>query len=59
MISEEGQYVVEPSEYTGDTCGIYIFSDPKEVIEITLEISDVPCETGGLVAVSIHKCAKK
>lgn len=59
MLSEEGQYVVGASDFNGEVCGVYVFSDPKQIIEISLETDNVPCETNGLVAVSHARTGNK
>lgn len=33
-------------------CGFYIVAEPNKLIEITIELNHVNCETGGLMAVS-------
>lgn len=32
-------------------CGLYVVSDPYKVAEITVKHMDIPCESGGLMAV--------
>lgn len=40
------------SDGTQDTCGLYLISEPDQLIEVTFVDFDVKCETGGLLAVS-------
>lgn len=52
MTSDEGQFFHKASLADGTACGIYIFSEPDQRIEVHFNYLDVPCENGGLVSVS-------
>lgn len=52
MASEEGEYYYKAkTQPDGTACGIYIFGDPDQNIEIRFNYLDVSCENGGLVVV--------
>ncbi|XP_060524550.1 corticotropin-releasing factor-binding protein [Cylas formicarius] len=52
MTSEEGLfYYKQPKDGDETTCGIYMFSEPDQNIEIQFNYFDVPCENKGLVAI--------
>lgn len=53
MNFEEGDYYHKALTVDGKACGVYIFGEPDQNIEIKINHFDVPCENGGLVAVSI------
>lgn len=53
MISEEGVYYHKAKTIPdGSACGIYIFGAANQKVEIHFNYLDVPCENGGLIAVS-------
>lgn len=52
MTSDEGDFFHKATVVDGQDCGIYIFTEPDEKVEIHFNYLDVPCENGGLVAVS-------
>lgn len=52
MTSDEGQFFHKASIVDGSACGIYIFSDLDQRIEVHFNYLDVPCKDGGLVSVS-------
>lgn len=51
MTSEEGDYYHKALSVDGQACGVYIFGEPDQNIEIRFNYLDVPCENGGLVSV--------
>lgn len=51
MTSEEGEFYHKALSVDGQACGIYIFGEPDQNIEIRFNYLDVPCENGGLVSV--------
>lgn len=52
VVSEEGEYSVESAALDGNVCGVYVYADAKQTIEVTFDSFNVPCETGSLVTVS-------
>ncbi|CAG9765264.1 unnamed protein product [Ceutorhynchus assimilis] len=52
MASDEGEYYYKAKlQPDGRACGIYIFGESDQQIEIRFNFIDVACENGGLVAV--------
>ncbi|XP_050504597.1 corticotropin-releasing factor-binding protein isoform X2 [Diabrotica virgifera virgifera] len=51
MTSEEGEFYHKALSVDGQACGIYIYAEPNQNIEIRFNYLDVPCENGGLVSV--------
>ncbi|CAH1186857.1 unnamed protein product [Phyllotreta striolata] len=51
MTSEEGDFYYKAQIADGQACGVYIFAEPDQNIEIRFNFLDVPCENGGLVSV--------
>lgn len=43
---------IEPNEQAV-VCGVYFITDPDKVIEVEVEFTDVSCELGGLLGVSV------
>lgn len=56
VVSEEGEYSVESSVIDGNACGVYIYADTKQTIEVTFDSFNIPCESASLVTVSFVKC---
>lgn len=54
MTSEEGQFFHKATLADGTACGIYIFSELDQRIEVNFNYLDVPCENGGLVSVCVE-----
>lgn len=53
LVSEEGEfYYKERTNPDGSVCGIYIYGEPDQIVEIQFNYLDVTCENGGLVVVS-------
>ncbi|XP_018332405.1 corticotropin-releasing factor-binding protein [Agrilus planipennis] len=50
MTSEEGNFFYKSLNNEETVCGIYMFTEPDQRIEIHFNYFDVPCEIGGLVA---------
>ena len=51
--SADGTYYIKSSgDGSSETCGLYLFSDANTVIEVQLGYMNVPCQTGGKIAVS-------
>lgn len=52
LVSEEGVfYYKEMTNPDGSVCGIYIYGEPDQIVEIQFNYLDVTCENGGLVVV--------
>lgn len=56
MTSDEGEFYHKATIADGSVCGIYMYSDPDQRIEVRFNYLDVPCENGGLVAVINIDC---
>lgn len=54
MASTEGDYFHRATSEDENACGVYIFADPDQRIEVRFNYLDVPCENGGLVSVSFN-----
>lgn len=44
----DGESGIAPSMVV---CGLYVVTDPEKLVEITIKMMDVSCESGGLMAV--------
>lgn len=51
MTSDEGEFFHKATSSDATACGVYIFSEPDQKIEVHFNYLDVPCEHGGLVSV--------
>lgn len=51
MTSDEGDFYHKATGSDGTACGVYIFSEPDQKIEVHFNYIDVPCKNGGLVSV--------
>ncbi|XP_014254909.1 corticotropin-releasing factor-binding protein [Cimex lectularius] len=51
VASTEGHYYYRSTSNDPTVCGFYVVADPSQVVEIFFDYLDVPCNTGGLVAV--------
>lgn len=52
MTSEEGEFYHKAKSHPdGTACGIYLFAEADQNIEIRFNYLDVTCENGGLVVV--------
>ncbi|XP_049821054.1 corticotropin-releasing factor-binding protein isoform X2 [Aethina tumida] len=51
MTSQEGEFTHKAMNPEGNACGVFIGSEPDQIIEIRFNYLDVPCENGGLIAV--------
>lgn len=56
MTSDEGEFYHKATIADGSVCGIYMYSDSDQRIEVRFNYLDVPCENGGLVAVINVDC---
>lgn len=54
MTSQAGRYVYEAIDSTETVCGIYVFTDPDEIVEVSFPRIDVPCGGKDLVVVSLY-----
>lgn len=54
MTAEEGELFYKSPSDEPVVCGIYMIAEPDKRIEVIFNYLDVPCENGGLVAVSIY-----
>ncbi|XP_017770809.1 PREDICTED: corticotropin-releasing factor-binding protein isoform X2 [Nicrophorus vespilloides] len=50
MASDEGRYYHKANQVDGTACGIYLFADPDQKIEVHFNNLDVSCDNGGLVS---------
>lgn len=50
--SEEGHLYYKSQTNDPTVCGIYITAKPEQTVHIYFDYVDVPCNTGGLIAVS-------
>jgi len=51
--SEEGHLYYKSSTNDPTVCGIYIIAKPEQTVHVYFDYVDVPCNTGGLIAVSV------
>lgn len=51
MSADEGDFYHKASIADGSACGVYMFSEPDQKIEVQFNYLDVPCDNGGLVSV--------
>lgn len=56
--SEEGHLYYKSQTNDPTVCGIYIIAKPEQTVHVYFDYVDVPCNTGGLIAVSVYasKC---
>ena len=54
VTSEPGHYFFKSSGEDATVCGVYIMTDPDKLVQIQFEYLDMPCASGGLVAVSTN-----
>lgn len=54
-VPSEGLHLFEmeqPNEQ--QVCGVYFLTDPDKIVEVEVELSEVSCELGGLLGVTIE-----
>lgn len=51
--SEEGHLYYKSTTSDPSVCGIYIVAKPEQTVHVYFDYVDVPCNTGGLIAVSV------
>lgn len=51
MTSDDGDFF-HRAGFVNETCGVYVFSEPDEYIEIHVNFMDVSCEKEGRIIVS-------
>ncbi|KAL4119747.1 hypothetical protein QTP88_012531 [Uroleucon formosanum] len=55
--SEEGHLYYKSTTSDPSVCGIYIVAKPEQTVHVYFDYVDVPCNTGGLIALlPIHDC---
>lgn len=52
--SEEGHMYYKSQTNDPTVCGIYIIAKPEQTVHVYFDYVDVPCNTGGLIAVSAN-----
>lgn len=52
MTVEEGEIFYKSPSDAPVVCGIYMIAEPDKRIEVVINYLDVPCDNGGLVAVT-------
>jgi len=55
--SEEGHLYYKSRTDDPTVCGIYIIAKPEQTVHVYFDYVDVPCSTGGLIAVSARVVA--
>lgn len=53
VTSEEGHFYYKATGDESTVCGVYLLTDPDKMVEIYFDYLDVPCQTGGLISVSL------
>lgn len=53
--SEEGHLYYKSRTDDPTVCGIYIIAKPEQTVHVYFDYVDVPCSTGGLIAVSVSR----
>lgn len=53
--SEEGHLYYKSPTNDPTVCGIYIIAKPEQTVHVYFDYVDVPCNTGGLIAVSARQ----
>lgn len=48
--SDDGQFFHKATIIDGKACGVFLFTEPDQLIELHFNYIDVPCENGGLVS---------
>lgn len=63
VASEEGNFSFKKSPTQGvdrisaadmTICGLYVIAPPEKLVEISVKYLQVSCDSGGLLAVSVH-----
>lgn len=60
--SEEGHLYYKSLSNDPTVCGIYIIAKPEQTVHVYFDYVDVPCNTGGLIAVKylwVYASARK
>lgn len=53
MTSQPGRYVYKSVDGSETVCGIYVFTEPDEVVEFSFPRMDVPCNGNDLIGVKM------
>lgn len=58
MTSDDGDFY-HRTGFLNETCGIYLFTEPDENIELHINFMDISCEKEGRIIVSSFNWLKK